>query len=64
VVRRNLVIDSGRDGYRVAQRDRNALLVGNVARRSGDDGLDIDSPSARLVRNRALASAGEAFELR
>jgi parallel beta-helix repeat protein len=63
VVRRNLVIDSGRDGYRVAQRDRGALLVGNVARRSGDDGFDIDSRSARLMRNRALGSAGQGFEL-
>jgi parallel beta-helix repeat protein len=63
VVRRNLVIDSGRDGYRVAQRDRGALLVGNVARHSGDDGFDIDSRSARLMRNRALGSAGQAFEL-
>ena len=63
VVRRNLVIDSGRDGYRVAQRDRGALLVGNVARRSGDDGFDIDSRSARLIRNRALGSAGQGFEL-
>jgi parallel beta-helix repeat protein len=57
VVRRNLVIDSGRDGYRVAQRDRRALLVGNIARRSGDDGFDIDSPSARLMGNRAVGSA-------
>jgi len=57
VVRRNLVIDSGRDGYRVAQRDRGALLVGNIARRSGDDGFDIDSRSARLMRNRAMRSA-------
>jgi parallel beta-helix repeat protein len=64
VVRRNLVIDSGRDGYRVAQRDRGALLVGNVARRSGDDGFDIDSASARLARNRALGSGGQGFELR
>ena len=64
VVRRNLVVDSGRDGYRVAQRDRGALLMGNVARRSGDDGFDIDSDTARLARNRALGSAGEAFELR
>jgi parallel beta-helix repeat protein len=56
VVRRNLVVDSGRDGFRVAQRDIDALLVGNVARRSGDDGFDIDSPSARLRGNRAVAS--------
>jgi hypothetical protein len=56
VVRRNLVLDSRRDGFRVAQRDIDALLVGNVARRSGDDGFDIDSPSARLRGNRAVAS--------
>ena len=64
VVRRNLVIDSGRDGFRVAQRDRNALLAGNVARRSGDDGFDIDSPSARLRDNRAVASADLGIERR
>jgi parallel beta-helix repeat protein len=57
VVRRNLVVDSGRDGFRVAKRDIGALLVGNVARRSGDDGFDIDSPSARLRANRAVGSA-------
>jgi parallel beta-helix repeat protein len=57
VVRRNLVIDSGRDGFRVAERDRNAMLVGNVARRSGDDGFDVDSPTARLMGNRAVSSA-------
>ena len=49
-------VDSGRDGFRVAQRDLDALLVGNVARRSGDDGFDIDSPSATLRANRAVAS--------
>jgi parallel beta-helix repeat protein len=64
VVRRNLVIEARTDGYRVAPSDRRALLVGNVARRSGDDGFDIDSVSARLMRNRALGSAGQAFELR
>jgi parallel beta-helix repeat protein len=64
VVRRNLVTGAGQDGFWVAPRDRNALLVSNVARRSGDDGFDIDSSSAVLRRNRALGSAGEAFELR
>ena len=62
VVRRNLVVDSGRDGYRVAERVRGAVLVGNVARRSGDDGFDIDSPSTRLIRNRALGSIDQAVE--
>ncbi len=56
VVRANLVVDSGRDGFRVAQRDIDALLVDNVARRSGDDGFDIDSPSARLRANHAVGS--------
>jgi parallel beta-helix repeat protein len=64
VVRRNVVIASGEDGFWVAESDRRALLIGNVARRSGDDGFDIDSCSARLRRNRALRSAGEGFELR
>jgi parallel beta-helix repeat protein len=64
VVRRNLVIDSGRDGFRVAERDRNALLAGNVARRSGDDGFDIDSHSARLIGNRSAGSADRGIELR
>jgi parallel beta-helix repeat protein len=63
VVRRNLVIAAHEDGYWVAESDRRALLVGNVARRSGDDGFDIDSRSARLMRNRALRSAGQGFEL-
>jgi len=63
VVRRNVVIAAREDGYWVAESDRRALLVGNVARGSGDDGFDIDSRSARLMRNRALGSAGQGFEL-
>jgi parallel beta-helix repeat protein len=64
VVRRNLVKAAGEDGFLVGRSVRNALLVGNIARRSGDDGFDIESPSARLRRNRAFGSAGDAFELR
>jgi parallel beta-helix repeat protein len=63
VVRRNLVIRAGDDGFWVAPRDRRALLVRNVARASGDDGFDIDSPSARLRGNRARGSGGAGFEL-
>ena len=63
VVRGNLVIAARQDGYWVAESDRRALLVGNIARRSGDDGFDIDSRSARLMGNRALGSAGQGFEL-
>ena len=50
---------AGKDGFRVAERHRNAALRGNIARRSGDDGFDINSPSARLQHNRALGSAGD-----
>jgi parallel beta-helix repeat protein len=63
VVRRNLVIGAGDDGFWVAPHDRGALLVRNVARASGDDGFDIGSPSARLRGNHARGSAGHGFEL-
>ena len=63
VVRRNRVTGAGEDGFWVAPHDRRALLVRNVARASGDDGFDIDSPSARLNGNRAHGSAGRGFEL-
>ena len=62
VVRRNLVIGAGDDGYWVAPHDRRALLVRNVARASGDDGFDIESASARLMGNRALGSADAGVE--
>ena len=50
------------DGFLVAKNDRNALLRGNIARRSGDDGFDINSRSARLVDNRAVGSADTGIE--
>jgi parallel beta-helix repeat protein len=62
VVRRNLVIGAGDDGFWVAPRDRRALLVRNVVRASGDDGFDIESSSARLIGNRALGSADVGLE--
>jgi parallel beta-helix repeat protein len=57
LVRGNLVTAAGKDGFLVAKNDRNALLQGNTARRSGDDGFDINSRSARLIGNRAVGSA-------
>lgn len=62
VVRRNRVTRSGGDGFQVAKSDRGSLLQLNVARRSGDHGFDIQSPSARLTRNLSIGSAGNAFE--
>jgi hypothetical protein len=42
--------------------DRHVRLFEPVARRSGDDGFDIDSRSATLRRNRAVRSGDQAFE--
>jgi parallel beta-helix repeat protein len=63
LVRGNLVISAGKDGFLVAKNDRRALLQGNTARRSGDDGFDINSTTARLFGNRALGSGDFEFEL-
>jgi parallel beta-helix repeat protein len=63
LVRGNLVTSAGRDGFLVAKSDRNAILRSNTARRSGDDGFDINSSSAQLFGNRALGSADFAIEL-
>ena len=63
LVRGNLVVSAGRDGFLVAKNDHRALLQGNTARRSGDDGFDINSTTARLFGNRSLGSADFAFEL-
>ncbi|HVD89197.1 MAG TPA: right-handed parallel beta-helix repeat-containing protein [Jatrophihabitantaceae bacterium] len=62
LVRGNLVVSAGRDGFVVAKNDRSSLLVRNTARRSGDDGFDINSPSARLIRNLALGSIDQGVE--
>jgi parallel beta-helix repeat protein len=62
LVRGNLVVSAGRDGFVVAKNDRSSLLVRNTARRSGDDGFDINSPSARLIGNLALGSIDQGVE--
>ena len=63
LVRGNLVVSAGKDGFLVAKNDRSSLLARNTARRSGDDGFNINSLSARLHHNRALGSADAGFEL-
>jgi parallel beta-helix repeat protein len=54
VVRRNLVRDSRKDGFLIGKKGRHSRLKGNVAKRSGDDGFDIESRSAKLTSNRAV----------
>ena len=62
VVRRNLVKDSRKDGFLVGKKDRHSLLKGNVAKRSGDDGFDIESRSAKLTSNRAVRNGDLGIE--
>jgi parallel beta-helix repeat protein len=58
VVRRNRVQDSEVDGFVVVSKERHSLLKRNVAKRSGDDGFDIESSSTTLARNRAANNGG------
>jgi large repetitive protein len=53
VVRRNLVRDSGVDGFVVVKKDTHSLLSGNIAKGAGDDGFDVDSSTTTLSGNRA-----------
>jgi parallel beta-helix repeat protein len=62
VVRRNLVRDSGADGFAVVRKARNSLLKDNVARGAGDDGFDIESRSMKLTGNRAVRNSDLGIE--
>jgi parallel beta-helix repeat protein len=54
LVRKNLVKDSGEDGFSVNEKDHHSLLERNTARGAGDDGFDIRNRTAKLTENRAL----------
>ena len=54
VVRENRVKNSRGDGFTVSRYDNNSVLKRNVAIGAGDDGFDINGPSAKLAGNRAL----------
>lgn len=62
VVRRNLVIASGDDGFRVNEKDGHSLLKGNVARGAADDGFDVKSPSTTLIGNHAIRNGDLGIE--
>jgi parallel beta-helix repeat protein len=53
IVRRNRIGRSAGDAFAVREEDHHSRLWRNVATRSGDDGFDIASRSAKLTRNRA-----------
>jgi len=62
VVRRNKVIGSASNGFRVNEKDSHSLLKGNIARGAGDDGFDVRSRSTTLTGNRAVRNADHGIE--
>jgi parallel beta-helix repeat protein len=53
VVVGNVVRGSLVDGIVVVAKDRHSALLRNRVTRSGDDGIDVDSPTTTVTRNRA-----------
>ena len=62
IVRRNRIGRSAGDAFAVREEDHHSRLWRNVATRSGDDGFDIASRSAKLTRNRAWRNADLGIE--
>ena len=54
VVRRNRVEGSREDGFHVARKDGGSVLSRNTAVGAGDDGFDVQGPSTKLTKNRAV----------
>jgi parallel beta-helix repeat protein len=61
VARGNLV-RGGRNGFLVAENDRDSVLRSNTAIAAADDGFDVKSSSAKLKANRALRNADLGIE--
>ena len=53
-MREDRVMNSRGDGFNVSRYDHNSVLKRNVAIGAGDDGFDINGPSAKLAGNRAM----------
>ena len=62
IVRGNLVRGSQEDGFRVDAEDGHSLLRRNIAVAAGDDGFDVESPTAKLTGNRAVRNADLGIE--
>jgi parallel beta-helix repeat protein len=62
VVRRNVVIGSGKDAFAVRENDHRSVLAFNVAKEAGDDGFDIESRSVTLRENRAARNGDLGIE--
>jgi len=62
VVRRNLVKNSGNDGFKVEQKDDRSLLKRNIAIGATDDGFDVNGPGTELTGNRAFRNGDLGIE--
>ena len=51
IVRDNVVRDATMDGIRVDTNTTGTVLRGNIAKGSGDDGLDVDSAATKILGN-------------
>lgn len=56
VVRNNVVIGSGGEGFKVTKHDHHSILRQNVARGAGDDGFRVQSRTSKLTDNRAIGN--------
>jgi parallel beta-helix repeat protein len=61
-VRRNVVRQSGDDGFLIAKKDDHSRLKRNIAVAAGDDGFDVESRSTKLTGNRAVRNADLGIE--
>lgn len=56
VVRNNVVIGSGGEGFKVTKHDDHSILRQNFARGVGDDGFRVQSRTSKLMDNRAIGN--------
>lgn len=56
IVRNNVVIGSGGEGFKVTKHDDHSILRQNVARGAGDDGFRVQSRTSTLMDNRAIGN--------
>lgn len=56
IVRNNVVIGSGGEGFMVTKHDDHSILRQNVARGAGDNGFRVQSRTSTLMDNRAIGN--------
>ena len=62
IVRDNVVRDATMDGIRVDTNTTGTVLRGNIAKGSGDDGLDVDSAATKILGNFAVLNGDLGIE--